>query len=194
MANWAFTSYAIEGPNETLQKIEQAMLHPVEEGDDGWEGAILKALGITWEERKPGGTGKYMRGFIDDKPWWDGEDILRFDAQEAWGATDFNEVLEENFPDIKVYYSVEEEGGEVYATNDAEGKYFPERYWIDACINNCYQSEYFASKEHALDYISRISSGEVTTFDEAEAFSNKEGKYIKSNQEDYISVHEFTII
>lgn len=193
MANWAFTSYAIEGPEEALLKIEHAILNPIDEGDDGWEGAVLKALGLTWEERQSDGTGKYMRGFIDDKPWWD-DGVLRFNAQEAWGATDFNEVLEENIPNIKVYYSVEEEDGEVYATNDAEGKYFPERYWVDACINSCYQSEYFPNKEQALDYINRISSGEVTTFEEAEAFSNKEGKYENTDPDDYISVHEFTVI
>ena len=37
-------------------------------------------------------------------------DTLSFYAEEAWGLTDFNEVLAEHFPDIKIYWVVEESG------------------------------------------------------------------------------------
>ena len=69
MANWAFTEYVIEGPKEILLRIENAILHPIqpEGADENWEGGVLKALGLTWEERKPDGTGKYMRGFINEE-------------------------------------------------------------------------------------------------------------------------------
>ena len=71
MPNWAYTSYAIEGPKEDLQKIEQAILHPeVKEGsDESWEGNVLNTLGSKWvgrdQDRK---NGLYMRGFIDGDP------------------------------------------------------------------------------------------------------------------------------
>ena len=140
MANWASTDYVIEGPKETLKKIYDAIQHPdTSEGDNGWEGGVLKALGITWKERQSDGSGYYMRGFIQDpesvefNPETD--KVLTFYAEEAWGATDFNEVLEKEFPDIKVYYNVIEEGEEIYATNDKEGKYFTDRFIVDTCIN-----------------------------------------------------------
>ena len=189
MANWAFTSYAIEGPKETLLKIEDAILHPTqpEGADEGWEGGVLNTLGITYEERGPGGTGKYMRGFVKEEPWWD-SNVLRFDAEEAWGITDFYEVLEENFPDIKVYWTTEESGCEVYATNDKEGKYFSDRVYVDTCINGNYQMDYFTSEDTAYAWLGKITNGKVTNKEQAEAF-NAEG-----HEEDFISVHLYEIV
>ena len=40
MANWAITSYAIEGPKETLEKIESAIKNP----DDFIEGHAFRLL------------------------------------------------------------------------------------------------------------------------------------------------------
>ena len=68
MPNWASTSYAIEGPEEVLQKIKQAVLHPVvtEGSDETWEGNVLKTLGIEWVGRNQDREhGKYMRGFFN---------------------------------------------------------------------------------------------------------------------------------
>ena len=72
MANWASTSYAIEGSKELLEKIEKAILkHLVTEGaDEHWEGDILDALGCKWISRDENReNGKYMRGFTNDVPW-----------------------------------------------------------------------------------------------------------------------------
>ena len=191
MANWAFTSYAIEGPKETLLKIEDAILHPTqpEGADEGWEGGILNTLGLTYEERGPGGTGKYMRGFIrDEVSWCDDDRVIRFDAKEAWGITDFYEVLEENFPDIKVYWTTEESGCEVYATNDKEGKYFSDRVCVDTCIDDNYQMDYFTSEKAAYAWLSKITDGKITNKEQAEAF-NKE-----DHGDDFISVHLYEIV
>jgi hypothetical protein len=194
MANWASTAYAIEGPHETLEKIEKAILeHPVEEGSsEDWEGNILKALGIEWEAHTPDGKGYYMRGFIQDVPWWDG-DTLRFYAEEAWGATDFNEVLEKNIPDIKVFYTVEEPGCEVYATNDKEGKYFPDRYWVDTCIDNNYQSEYFQFESSVYKWLHDITDGKVSSAEDAEKF-NSDHEDAGDDDENFINIHVFKVI
>jgi hypothetical protein len=55
MANWASTSYAIEGSKEELNKLYELIegfmkhkLEPVTEtASDGWEGYIVKSLGAT---------------------------------------------------------------------------------------------------------------------------------------------------
>ena len=119
MANWASVAYAIEGPEKTLEKIEQAILqHEVKENSsDTWEGNVLYALGAKWTEREHG-VGDYMRGFINDEPWWFNDTTLRFSAEEAWGLTDFAEVLMRNFDDINVFWIVEEPGMVIYETND----------------------------------------------------------------------------
>ena len=112
MANWAITSYRLENKLENLQELHnlcKAFLkkeRPVmEEGaSEEWEVNIILALGIDK------GT-SYLRGFIQDYELEDG--VLRIDASEAWGATDFRHLLEGHFEDMKVYYIVEEEGCEV---------------------------------------------------------------------------------
>jgi len=195
MANWAITSYAIEGPKETLEKIEKAILeHPVEEGSsEDWEGNVLKALNIDWEPNTPDGKGYYMRGFIQEEPWYDDKCALRFCAKEAWGATDFNEVLEKNIPDIKVFYSVEEEGGDVYATNDKEGKYFPDRYWVDTCIDGNYQSDYFQFESSVYKWLSGLTDGRVKSPEDVYKF-NSDYEDSDACGENYIHIHEFNVI
>ena len=190
MPNWAFTDYAIEGPKETLQKIEQAVLHhDVEENSaEDWEGNVLIALGITWNRGGPDEGGKYMRGFIRDAPHWCNDNkTLSLFAEEAWGVTDFNEVLEENFPDIKVYWSTEESNEGIYATNDKEGKYFPDRFFVDTCINDNYATDYFLTKEDAYQWLSKLMGKEMDET-EVEKFNELCG------EDDFIYVHEFKVV
>ena len=197
MPNWAYTSYAVEGPKETLQKIEQAILHhPVREGSSkDWEGNVLDALDIKWVSRdQDRENGLYMRGFIHEKPWWidDSHSALRFCADEAWGATDLNEALEQNLP-VKVFYSVEEEGEGIYATNDKEGKYFPDRLYIDTCIDGNYESEYFPTDEEALEWLRGHTKGKIKDWDDIDKF-NEEYETLGTDDDNFIFVHEFKIV
>ena len=190
MANWASVSYAIEGPAETLKKIEEAIKHPVKEegASPNWEGGVLLALGISIEEIDKACT----RGFIQDvEPYMVGN-ALRFETEEAWGLQDFNELLEKHFTDIKVYWVVEELGCEVYCTNDKEGKYFPERYWVDTCIDGGYESEYFETEEQALNWLADLTSGEVSTMNDVDEFNNRAERQCK-DEDNFIHIHKFDI-
>jgi hypothetical protein len=194
MANWAFTDYVIEGSKESLSKIYEAIKHPDNpDGSEGWEGGVLRALGIKWDERKPDGSGKYLRGFIQDVEGieFNPEEntTLSFYAEEAWGVTDFDEILEDNFPDIKVYWCTEEEGMEVYETNDAKGKYFQYRYYVDTCIDNNYQSEYFTTEEAVYQWLSNITNGKIKTTDDVEKFNDE-----KEDTDEYINIHNFRVV
>lgn len=194
MANWAYTNYVIEGPAETLQKIYEAIQHhDIEEGSsDHWEGNVLNTLGIEWERQKLDGSGYYMRGFIQyDTVNLDIErSILSFDAEEAWGATDFNEALEKGLPDVKVFYEVIEEGGDVYFTNDKEGKYFSERYYVDTCIKGNFESDYFETEEQVLNWLADLTNGEVNTMKDVDEF-NKRAERQCNEDENFINIHEF---
>ena len=192
MANWAYTDYVIEGPHETIAKIYEAIKNPDKsEGDEGWEGGVLKALDITWEDRKPDGSGLYMRGFIQDEPSL-GDNTLEFYAEEAWGATDFNEALEGAFPDIKVFYKVEEEGECIYATNDKEGKYFSDRFYVDTAINDEYDSEYFSTEDAMWHWLNEKVPGLITK--EAVEKWNEQHEEACDDDENFIYIHEFKII
>lgn len=188
MANWAQTSYRIEGNSEDLQQLNElckAFLkreRPVmEEGaSEEWEGNIILALGIDK------GT-SYLRGFIQDCELKDG--VLRIEASEAWGATDFRHLLEGHYKDMKVYYIVEEEGCEVYATNDVEGKYFPYRFFVHSCIDGEDEFEDFKTENDAMQYVaSRLNLSSISLEE------IKEWNEEHELDDDYISLHEYKFV
>lgn len=188
MANWALTDYVIEGPDEILEKIQSAVnTHEVEENSsDNWEGNILHALGITWEKGTPKDPGPYVRGFIQDAQLADG--ILSLHAEEAWGVTDFCKLLKEKFPEIKVYWASEEPDCEVYQTNDKDGKYFKDKFYVDTCIHDNYQSEYFMDEKAAYKWLDTITTGEVKTLEDVCKFNDS------CDEDDYISIYEFEVV
>ena len=64
---------------------------------------------------------------------------------------------------MKVYYIVEEEGCEVYATNDVEGKYFPYRFSVHSCIEGEDEFEDFKTEKEAMQYVaSRLSLNSIS--------------------------------
>lgn len=185
MANWAYTNYVIEGPKETLNKIHEALMHPSLNDDegDGWEGGVLRCLGIN-----PDGEW-YLRGFIESEPQFE-DDVIRFEAMEAWGVTDFHNALEENFPEIKVYFSTMEEDNCVFETNDKDGVYFSSRFYVDMCYKNDYYSEFFDDEKDALAYISEITDGKIK--DEKDIY--KFNEELNEDTDEFISLYSYTII
>lgn len=113
MANWASTSYYIEGQQCDLREIfnlckdfMDCKRQPMKEtADNEWEGNVIMALGMDVEKY-------YLRGFIQACEL-DG-DVLRIDAEEAWSLTDFKNALESHYDGLKVYFFVEEPGMEVW--------------------------------------------------------------------------------
>ena len=188
MANWASVAYAIEGPNEVLERIKKAIMDAIADKSDFYEEyKALVNLGystVGLDECRLGGS------ITDEPDLCDG--VLRFWSEERWGLQDFNVLLEKLFPEIKVYWVVEESGCEVYCTNDKEGKYFPERYWADTCIDDNYQSEYFRDEESMYKWLSDLTEGRVTNSEQVDAF-NSDYEESDSFEENFISIHEFQI-
>ena len=191
MANWASTSYRIEGSKEDLEKVYNVIdefmserRKPIEvNASSEWEGNIIRALGATDEQMK----NNYLRGFIEEYEM-DG-DIIRIEAEEAWGTTDFRQVLAQLMPELTIYYIVEEPGCEVYATNDADGKYFPERFYVDAYVNGDYQSEYFETEEQAMTYVANLLGKEKVSKNELENWNE-----CHEEDDNLIYIHEFEIV
>ena len=188
MANMASVSYAIEGPKEILQKIFEAIIIAVYNDDNTYElrqAAEYLRLPITDETR--------LGGEVSEEPTWDeNTGALRFWSEERWGLQDFAELLEKHFPGIKVYWVVEESGMEIYCTNDREGKYFPERYWVDTCIDDIYNSEYFKTEEQLYKWLDKITCGRVKCKEDVEGF-NADYEDSGTNNENFIYVHEFKV-
>ena len=191
MANWASTSYAIEGNKSDLESVFNVIndfvksnVKPVEaNASKEWEGNIVKALGATDEQMK----NNYLRGFIQTYEIIDG--VLYIEAEEAWGATDFRHLLAKLMPELTIYYIVEECGCEVYATNDCDGKYFTESYYVDICIDGDYFSEYFDTEKQVLAYVAQLLKKESVTMKDIDEWNEEQ-----DDSENYIYVHEFKYV
>lgn len=190
MANWASTSYQIEGSKEELKKLfdlidgfVKGRLKPAWDAAQNWEGNIIQALGATEEQI----SGNYLRGFISHYEMED--ETIRMDAEEAWGATDFRYILRKLVPGLTIYYIVEEPGCEVYATNDVDAKYFTDRFKADGYVDGEYWDEYYCDKETALKHAAQLLKKECVTEDDID-------KYNKEHEEDdnYIYIHEFKYV
>ena len=191
MANWASTSYAIEGSKSDLARVSNVInsfmkgnTKPVEaNASKEWESNIVKALGASEEQMK----NNYLRGFIQTYEIIDG--VLYIEAEEAWGATDFRHLLAKLMPKLTIYYIVEECGCEVYATNDCDGKYFTESYYVDICIDGDYFSKYFDTEKQVLAYVAQLLKKESVTMKEIDEWNEEQ-----DDNENYIYVHEFKYV
>lgn len=189
MANWATTSYVIEGDSKTVKRICDAILFPTaNEGSKGWEGDVLTTLGIDNKAKRSDGTPYYLRGFISDEPRLEEKpdySVLYFTAEEAWGVTDFDEILLENLEDINIYWQTEEPGMEVYETNDFEGKYFKDLYFADVCLEDHYEEDYFQDEESLYKWLAEVTEGKIKTKKDLEAFN------VNNESDDFIIVQKF---
>lgn len=195
MANWASTDYVIEGTKKEIKLIFDTIddfmkeKRPSMEGAaKNWEGNIINALKNKNEQIDL--NKNYLRGFIQDYNL-DDETLLRITAEEAWGATDFRHCLKNIFTDINVFFIVEEFGCEVYATNDADGKYFSSRFLIDYCIDGKDGIEYFYNEEDVLQYAAKKIKREKVTFDDINEWNEKQSEDLLEN---FIYIHKFEIV
>lgn len=179
MANWASVEYIIEGSKEDLKTIQNALENPGEDGKSNWIGDVLITLGYSEEELE-----KYsLRGsLVDVRDLLETDDHIAFWTEEAWGLSDLAQLLEDIFPDIVVYWYVEEPAMSIYETNDSEGKYFPAKYIVkyyeDGEIIEYYYPE---SDEELFELTSELTNGEVIDFPSLEKFNENDSTYFIVN-------------
>lgn len=187
MANWANTSYCIEGNEKDLRELHETMkalaageIIPVADAADGWEGNVTKALGIESDNA-------YLRGFIQEYRL-DGE-VLKIEAQEAWSVTDFKDLLESHYENMKVYYLTEELGCQVYETNDSAGKYFDDKFLVDSYVDGDGEMEYFKTKEEALEYIAQRLGLDDVTEEQIETWNEE-----REDGDEFINIIELKVV
>ena len=92
-----------------------------------WLGCLVEALGESWEKI-------YCRGTWDNLKF-NGE-VLTFNTETAWSpCNEMFDMVCEKYPTLRYFYQSEEPGMCEYWTNDDEGKYFPDRYYVDVCTS-----------------------------------------------------------
>ena len=77
----------------------------------------------------------------------------------------------------------------MFATNDIDGKYFPERYLVDAYVKDADFYEYFETKEQMKDFVSSLIGKEDFTNEDIEAWNEEH-----EDDNSYIYVHEFQYV
>lgn len=192
MPNYASTSYAFKGADDKqakdlYEKIDSLskMEKPLVENGFGklWMGCLVNLLGGDWDK-------VYCRGEIIDYNLAD--DHVSIERETAWDEMpEFRHFLEQQYPGSKIYYCVEECGNEVYATNDAEGEYFKDRY----CLDSYDGLEYFETIEEAAKYIGEIIGKDLEP-DFAE-IENAIDDYMEEHDNDekyWMSLHRFEVI
>lgn len=193
MANTCFTTYKVTGKKKdvtklfkTIKRLDSRKTPLVKNGwydPKLWLGCLVKALG--------GDPNKvYCRGTITFYQMED--DVLTLNTETAWAEmSETRHFIESCFPGMKIYYIEEESGCEIFNTNDSEGIYFKDRYYLDGFDD----SEYFETLEQAVEYVKEIVGHDIeATFT---AIDNALSDYVEEHEEDdpdcYYSFHEFKV-
>lgn len=187
MANMASVAYVIEGPQEDLKGIFGAIVKAMTDKKHWTEYKACEYLGFTEQELE----GKRLGGEISEEPDFNDEGVLKFWAEERWGLQDFEKLLRQKFPDIKTYWIVEEPECEVFCTNDKEGRYFPDGYWVDTAQDDIYQSEYFKDEETMYKWLDEKYG--VKSKEEVEAW-NQNYEATGDDCENFIYIHKFEVV
>lgn len=188
MPNWCFTNYVFEGNKEEikdlydkLKSLEEMEKPSVENGfGKRWLGCVVSLFGGKWEEINC--RGDFMDLEVPD------DNTIQLSTQTAWG--DMPEVWDfvlENYKSITYYFYAEETGVCYYATNDSEGKYFPERFIVEQFSE---QTEYF---DNETDLFTHIASVVRKTIANQEEMSIAIEIYNTENEADNIYVNEISI-
>lgn len=190
MPNWASTEYCFKGTTEQAKDLYEKvdslskMKEPLVPNGFGklWMGCLVNLLGGDCND-------VYCRGEIISYKL--NGDHLRISCQTAWGEMEeFRHFVEQQYPGSKIYYQVEECGCDVYATNDKEGVYFPDRYVLDYYDG----IDYFRTLEDAAVYIGNIIEKKLKPdFTEIEEAIDE---YMEEHEdeEDWMSFHQFEVL
>lgn len=155
MSNTCFTTYKIVGKKESIAKLHKTIKDlddrqmPLVENEwynpKLWLGCLVAALGGNPEE-------VLCRGTITNYEQKD--DVLTLNTETAWTEmAETRHYIERSIPDLRIYYLEEEEGCELFNTNDAEGLFFRERYYLDSSDG----AKYFCTLQEVADYAEKVT-------------------------------------
>ena len=128
---------------------------------------------------------------IKDNLKFNGE-VLTFNTETAWSpCNEMFDMVCEKYPTLRYFYQSEEPGMCEYWTNDDEGKYFPDRYYVDVCTSEEeYYSEYFQDLESVYDWLEGICEVQVKSRQDVNAIVKQ---WKEENEDAYCSIHEYQI-
>jgi hypothetical protein len=189
MPNWCWTNYVIEGDkkeiadlHQKMQSLEERKTPLIENGfGKNWMGNLVTLLGGDWNEIEC--RGDFMNL---EKP---DDTTIRFDTETAWkDMPDVWDFVCKQYKSLRYYFLAEESGACYYATSDKEGKYFPERFFVEQ--RNA-EKAYYESDTALFKDIAERTGIAVTNEDEMlKAIES----YYEKHENDPILVYQYEIV
>ena len=117
----------------------------------------------------------YAEDKITDCPC--GYSYFKIDTESAWqpNMTTFFYLLQDKYANkISLVYTSEEPGSGVFINTDVDGLFFTDRYRIDYCIEDYYETEYFDTFKEVTDYIrEKFPKAKICIFDSPNLIKDK---------------------
>ena len=145
MPNWCFTQYAICGERKEVRSLY----------------AVMNRLQNREAPLLPNGFGKN----------WLGCPVKRtFSTEHAWSRpNEVEDVIQEKYPSLSIYFLEEELGMDIFQTNDEYGQFFKETVILDDETDGM---EYF-TEEKAFERLSLLKGAPITDWEGAKDFLDK---------------------
>ena len=192
MPNWCSTAYAIEGNAKEVKGLYELMKglqerkEPSVENGFGttWLGCLVDALGKDWNK-------VHCRGDWNSLEMKDG--VIRFSTETAWSPC--NETFDlvcEKFPSLRYYFQAEEPGMAIYETNDSEGLYFPDRFYVDVCTNEeVYDSTYLSELKDVFEWIEELVGQPIKSQEDVDRLVEQ---WQIENEDAFCYIHEYEVV
>ena len=213
MANYCTTKLVFEGDKAELDEFEAMLrrLEAMEEKDfpvndvswgSKWLGFIVYELGENWEEFNCKGT------------WYDlsrlADNVLALTTESAWSmCDDILNLITDKWPSLQYYYYAEEQGCDIFETNDVEGEYFPQRFYLRGAVPVKGEDgkeelvdfeEYLNSEEDVIAFVNDKLHHPISSLDDIETWDSElqalnEEKVDDDNWEEcFIYVNEIEVL
>ena len=198
MANYCNNCIAIFGYNkERVDDLRMLMVKSFRESRYGTIREFVLAYGYSMDEALEMTDGRDSFIDIDDEVF-EKEHVFyfKFQTESAWNPNVevFRKIICDKFKDeLDMEYCSEEPGLEIFINTDEEGFFFTDRYYLDSCINDEYETEYFESKKEVIDWVkSRFPAIKVTLKTTLYKIEEEVRKYIDESGDDFFSLHKFS--
>ena len=158
MANYCNNKIAIIGyDKDKVDSIRKLMVESFRESRYGAVRDFVIKCGYIKDEAIQITDGRDSFIDIDDEvSEKEGVYYFYFQTESAWSPNVevFTKIIKEKFDDeFELEYCSEESGMGIYINTDVDGFFFPDRYFLDCCINDEYYTEYYETKEEVLEWV-----------------------------------------
>lgn len=199
MANYCYNSIRVTGENEAVEHFH-ILLQACDSLNDLSVYHFLSAHGYTENELRDVDRRDYINDYDPEisRDTKTGNYYFDMATETAWAPnlTMLFVLAKQKYDGkIKLCYISEEQGSEIFQTNDLNGTTWADKYYMDYCLNNDKEmgAEYFSSKEELLDYVKKYFKVEATINDNLQTIANRiMRKYHVLNMPDYYCyIYEF---